>query len=223
MNKWHNHWLAYKMTWKSLSILLLLICSFNAFGQIAPKQPDKISEEPAKVGFKVSYIITDSGDTLLVVNLTSFVVSETRSFASKREERKWSRLKRDVAKVYPYSKMAGKKLKHYNDLMVGKSEREQKRLMEKAEDEIKAEFEDDVRDMTLNQGRILIKLIDRETGNTSYTLVKDLRGTFQAFFWQSLARIFKTNLKEAYNPAANSEDKMIEDIIQTIEDGSFTN
>jgi hypothetical protein len=108
-------------------------------------------------------------------------------------------------------------------LMIGKSEREQKRLMEKAEDEIKSEFEKDVRDMTLNQGRILIKLIDRETGNTSYNLVKDLRGTFQAFFWQSLARIFKTNLKESYNPAANTEDKMIEDIIQSIEDGSFKN
>lgn len=206
-----------------LHLLLTFISAFSLQAQITPRQPETLSEEPKQVGFKVSYIITDSGDTLPVVNLTSFTVTEKRTFASKREERKWSRLKRDVAKVYPYSKLAGKKLKHYNDLMVGKSEREQKRLMEKAEDEIKAEFEDDVRDMTLNQGRILIKLIDRETGNTSYTLVKDLRGSFQAFFWQSLARIFKTNLKESYNPAANAEDKMIEDIIQSIEDGSFTN
>jgi hypothetical protein len=95
--------------------------------------------------------------------------------------------------------------------------------MEKAEEELKAEFEDDIRNMTLNQGRILIKLIDRETGNSSYDLVKDLRGTFQAFFWQSIARIFSTNLKESFNPNANKEDKMIEDIIETIENGTFSN
>jgi hypothetical protein len=212
-----------KMMRNLIFLILTLICTFSIEAQITPRQPETLSEEPKQVGFKVSYIITENGDTLPVVNLTSFTVTETRSFASKREERKWSRLKRDVAKVYPYSKLAGIKLKHYNDLMIGKSEREQKRLMEKAEDEIKSEFEKDVRDMTLNQGRILIKLIDRETGNTSYNLVKDLRGTFQAFFWQSLARIFKTNLKESYNPAANTEDKMIEDIIQSIEDGSFKN
>ena len=191
--------------------------------QLVAKKTIKLSQQPEPVGYKVSYIITESGDTLPVVNLTSVVISEERSFSSKREARKWSRLKRDVAKVYPYSKLAGKKLRHYNDLMVGKSEKEQKRLMKKAEDEIKEEFEDDIRNMTLNQGRILIKLIDRETGNSSYELVKDLRGTFQAFFWQSVARIFKANLKSSYNPLANSEDKMIEDIIETIENGTFVN
>ena len=195
----------------------------NLQSQIVAKQGKPLSIAPQPVGFKVSYIITESGDTLPVVNLTSVTISETRAFSSKREERKWSRLKRDVAKVYPYSKLAGKKLKFYNDEMVGKSEREQKRLMKKAEDELQAEFEDDIRNMTINQGRILIKLIDRETGNTSYDLVKDLRGSFQAFFWQSLARIFKTNLKSAYDPNGNAEDRMIEDIIRSIEDGTFVN
>lgn len=198
-------------------------CSLQLSAQLVAKKTIKLSQQPEPVGYKVSYIITESGDTLPVVNLTSVIISEERSFSSKREARKWSRLKRDVAKVYPYSKLAGKKLKHYNELMLGKSEKEQKHLMKKAEDEIKEEFEDDIRNMTLNQGRILIKLIDRETGNSSYELVKDLRGTFQAFFWQSIARIFKANLKSSYNPLANSEDKMIEDIIETIENGTFVN
>jgi len=108
-------------------------------------------------------------------------------------------------------------------MMVGKPESEQKRLLKRAEAELKKEFEGDIRNMTLNQGRILIKLIDRETGNSSYGLVKELRGSFQAFFWQSLARVFSTNLKETFNPFTNPEDKMIEDIIGSIEDGSFVN
>jgi hypothetical protein len=204
-------------------IVLLLVSNQAVFAQMVAKKTLPLSQKPEPIGYKLSFIITESGDTLPIVNLTSVTISEERSFASKREARKWSRLKRDVAKVYPYSKLAGKKLKFYNDLMEGKSEREQKRLMSKAEDELKEEFEDDIRNMTLNQGRILIKLIDRETGNSSYDLVKDLRGTFQAFFWQSIARIFKTNLKSSFNPAANSEDKMIEDIIETIENGTFVN
>ncbi len=193
------------------------------FAQIRPKKQPVIEEQPAPTGFKVYFIISDAGDTIPTVTLEPLTVSETRVFASKREERKWSRLKRDVAKVYPYSKLAGKKLKEYNEQLTGKPEKEQKRILKLAENDIKGEFEDDIRDMTLNQGRILIKLIDRETGNTSYGLVKDLRGSFQAVFWQSVARIFRTNLKSAYDPNANSEDRMIEDIIISIEDGTFVN
>jgi len=203
--------------------LIFSLSHLTGLAQILGTQADKLSENPKPVGYKLSFIITETGDTLPVVNLTYVTITEQRTFSSKREARQWSRLKRDVAKVYPYSKLAGKKLKHYNELMQGKTEKEQKRLMEQAEEELKAEFEDDIRNMTLNQGRILIKLIDRETGNNSYNLVKDLRGTFQAFFWQSIARIFSTNLKESFNPLANKEDKMIEDIIESIENGTFSN
>ena len=207
------------------SALLLLFCfSFSlSVAQISVPEREKISENPKPIGFKLSYLINDNGDTIPVVNLQVVNISEIRTFANKREERKWSRLKRDVAKVYPYSKIASRKLKEYSEQMTGLSEKDQKRLLKRAEMDLKTEFEDDLRNMTLNQGRILIKLIDRETGNTSFTLVKDLRGSFQAFFWQSLARIFSANLKSAYDPQKNPEDKMIEDIIQTIEDGSFVN
>jgi hypothetical protein len=211
------------MNLKNIFVSLALVLPFLGFAQIRPKKQPVIEEQPAPTGFKLYYIISDSGDTIPTVTLEPLTVSEARVFASKREERKWSRLKRDVAKVYPYSKLAGNKLKQYNEQLTGKSEKDQKRILKLAENDIKAEFEDDIRNMTLNQGRILIKLIDRETGNTSYGLVKDLRGSFQAVFWQSVARIFRTNLKSAYDPNANSEDRMIEDIIISIEDGTFVN
>jgi len=204
---------------------LLLISSLISFAikaQIPILAPEKIMEDDKEAGYKLSYLIVD-GDTLPVVNLRAAEVSADRIFASKREERKWSRLKRDVNKVYPYAKIAGKRLEGYNNQMIGMNERERKRMMEKVEEEIKKEFEKDVRNMTLNQGRILIKLIDRETGNTSYSLVKELRGGFQAFFWQSLARFFGTDLKSEYDPAKNAEDKMIEDIVISIDNGTFQN
>lgn len=213
------------MGMRTLLYLFVFIigCSPLLYGQIRPKKQPSLAQGPAPVGFKVHFIITDNGDTLPTITLHPLTVSEERVFATEREKRKWNRLKRDVAKVYPYSKMAGNKLKLYNEQMLGKTEKERKALLKQAESEIKGEFEDDIRDMTLNQGRILIKLIDRETGNNSFGLVKDLRGTFQAVFWQSVARIFSVNLKSNYNPDADSEDRMIEDIITSIEDGTFSN
>lgn len=208
---------------RSYFSIAFCLAQLPIISQISVKIPEKLSEQPKTIGFKVSYFVTDEGDTVPVVNLQTINVVENRVFASKREERKWSRLKRDVAKVYPYSKIAGKKLKEYNDMMTGKSEKEQKRILKVAEADIKKQFEGDIRNMTINQGRILIKLIDRETGNTSFTLVKDLRGSFQAVFWQSVARIFGSNLKSAFDPKKEPEDKMIEEIIHTIEDGTFVN
>ena len=79
--------------------------------------------------------------------------------------------------------------------------------------------EDDVRDMTITQGKLLIKLIDRETLNTSYELIKQYRGGFSAAFWQSIARIFGTNLKAEYDPYG--EDAIMEIILQEIETGKL--
>jgi len=212
-----------KQIMRTFFLIIFGTLSLLSSAQIDIRKPKKLSAPPEKVSYKVQYIIGDNGDTIPTIILAQYSVIEQRVFSSKREERKWSRLKRDVAKVYPYSKLAGKRLMEYNEKMKGLNEKQQKRMLKQAEQDLKNEFEGDLRNMTLNQGRILIKLIDRETGNTSYGLVKDLRGSFQAFFWQSLAKIFSTNLKSAYNPYSNPEDRMIEDIILTIEDGTFLN
>ena len=82
---------------------------------------------------------------------------------------------------------------------------------------LQSEFEGELKKLTIKQGIILVKLIDRETGNTSYELVKQLRGSFSAFLWQSLARLFGSNLKLEYDPYG--EDKLIEEIVVMIEQG----
>ena len=120
--------------------------------------------------------------------------------------------------VYPYAKMAGDLLEKYGaEMATVESEREKKKFYKQIEKELKAEFEGTIREMTTTQGRILVKLIDRETTQTSYEIVKEFRGGFTAFFWQGLGKMFGQDLKSAYDPTG--EDAQIEQIVLLIEAG----
>jgi len=160
------------------------------------------------------------GDTVPLIHLAPAEIFATISPEAADRIKAYNKLRRDVLKAYPYARLAADQLKFIND-SVGKiaSERERKKFLKRTEAELKARFEKDLKKLTITQGRILIKLIDRETGETSYALVKELRGSIQAFFWQSLARLFGSNLKSEYN--ANQEDILIEGIVRQIESGEL--
>ncbi len=159
-------------------------------------------------------------DTIAQVNLPLIEVIGAIDPAQAENLKKYLKLRRDVLRAYPYAKLASQQLKIINDSLAHiKSERDRKKFVKEMEKDLKERFEKDLKSMTYTQGRILIKLIDRETGNTSFSLVQELRGTFQAFFWQSLARIFGSNLKSEYD--AQGEDRMIEGIVQAIERGEL--
>lgn len=161
-----------------------------------------------------------NGDTLPMIILDEIIVSVSGVAPSGKAGVKYSKLVRDVKKVYPYAVIAAVKYDEYSKLLSNISDKnEQKKLMKKAEDELMAQFEGDVRKMTMTQGKILLKLIYRQTENTSYELVKEFRGSFRAVFWQSIGRIFGMNLKVKYDP--NGEDKYIEDIVIKIENGTL--
>jgi hypothetical protein len=179
--------------------------------------------DPSPTPIRLHYMLTEKGDTLPTVNLRPVTIEADRSFKTKKGKREWLRLKYNVNAVYALSQAAGNKMKQINAQLIGKSKSEQKELLKRTEEELKAEYKDKIKGLSMEQGRILIKLIDRETGNSSYDLVKDLRGSFQAFCWQSIARVFGANLKESYDPNVNKEDRLIEDIVVSIQDGSFTN
>ncbi|MDA9563506.1 DUF4294 domain-containing protein [Flavobacteriales bacterium] len=161
------------------------------------------------------------GDTILVHALKEVRIYEEREFKSAREARKYGRLKRDVMVVYPYAKLAGEKLRqHEGAISKIKGERKRKKYYKLIEKELEEEFGEELSDLTIKQGTILISLLDRETGDTSYELVKELRGTFSAFFWQSLARVFGHDLKDDYDP--EGEEEMIEEIVLLIENGVYS-
>jgi len=128
------------------------------------------------------------------------------------------KLIRNVKIVYPIAKEANRRLREVDAKMATiKSKKDQSAYIKQVEKDLKTEYTPVLKQITFSQGKILIKLIDRETSNTSYELVKQLRGTLSAFFWQSIARIFGANLKDTYKK--EGEDKLIEEIIVLYEAG----
>ncbi len=168
-------------------------------------------------GTVMQKVIVD-GDTLLLSELQEVVILAPREFKSRLEQVRYNRLMRNVKKVYPYAKLAGEKFREYNEILINEtSERKKSILMKQAEDELRESFEAELKKLTITQGIILVKLIDRETQNTTYEILKEFRGVFSAVFWQGLGRLFGYNLKTKYDP--KGEDKLIEEIIMMIEWG----
>ena len=170
-------------------------------------------------GFTISAIVLD-GDTILMQHLPQIIIKDKRSFKSKRQAIRYNRLVRNVKKVYPYSRLAASLLRKYEDtLRTIEIKSQRKKVIKEAEKELWDTYGDELKEMTMTQGLILIKLIDRQTGKTSYELVTELRNGFTAFVFQSIARLFHLNLKSQYNDAG--DDQKIEDIVLLIEQGDI--
>lgn len=165
--------------------------------------------------------IVIGNDTFPIVNLPQVTVLSKRTFKNEKEEIRWDKLRRDVTKVYPYAKASGRILKDIdNELALMPDKKDREKYLDKKEDDIKAQFEGKVRDLTITQGKILIKLIDRETNHTCFHLVKEFRGGLSAFFWQSVSRLFGSSLKYEYN---TQENRDIEIIVRSLEENEQQN
>lgn len=165
------------------------------------------------------YGIIDGGDTVFMSTIAEVSVTSGRKSRSElRDMRKYRKLVYNVKKVLPYAKIAGQKFREIDTTMdTLETDRERREYINRVEAEIKGRYEEELKNLTITQGRILIKLIDRETGHTSYDLVRQLQGNFQAFLWQTLARLFGSNLKMTFDEAG--EDMLINDIVIMIENG----
>ena len=162
--------------------------------------------------------IIEVTDSIIHVALPEILVYPQPKDWSRKALHQYTILEMRVMKVYPIAKVAALKLKEYNSAYIKfKSERERKDYIKKIEKDLYVEFENEIRSMSINQGRILIKLIDRETGKSGYEIIKEFKGGFSAFFWQGIARLFGHNLKSEYDAA--NEDRMIEYIIWQIDHG----
>lgn len=158
------------------------------------------------------------GEYIPHVKLDDVVKVGKRRFKSHREMSQYYRMIYNLKKTYPYAQIAKNKLYEMNEqLKVMKTERERKEYINRAEKELRAQFEKELTRLTISQGKMLIKLIDRETGRTSYELVKELKGGFSATFWQGVARLFGSNLKTKFDP--EGEDKVLNELIFLYEQG----
>jgi hypothetical protein len=180
-------------------------------------RPDSI---PTTGDIYVARAVIIDGDTIWVAELDEIYIFPTKKFKNRWEYRRYTRLIYNVKKAYPWAKLAGEKLAEVEaEMLLLETEKEQREYIKKIEDELLGEYTDDLKKLTITQGRILIKLVDRETGDTSYELVRELRGKLSAVFWQALARLFGSNLKSEYD--AYGEDRLIEEIIILIEAGQL--
>lgn len=160
------------------------------------------------------------GDTIPDITLDEVEVLLMKFPKKRKARRRLNRYILNVKKVLPYAKLAGAKLRDYEVILKNaESDKERKKIMKQAEKEINEEYGDQLKDLTFSQGLILIKLIDRETGNSSYALVQELRGKFTAFFYQAFARLWGYNLKTTYDP--EGEDRQLEVIVRLIEIGKL--
>ena len=200
--------IVYFCTMRKISIIIFLLFSLF-FG----------SQAIAQKNYLANGLIVDN-DTIANLKLPTYYVVTQKKFKSKRQKKRYTRLVRYVKKVYPYAKIAGQKLQDYDSLLrAAPNDRTRKKIMKIAEKEIRAEYEGKLRNFTIGQGKILVKLIDRETNHSSYHLLKELKGSVSAFLWQGAGRLFGYNLKVKYDP--KGKDKNIEQIIRLIDIGAI--
>lgn len=173
----------------------------------------------ALINGKLYTAIIVNGDTMPLISLPPAKITAKRVFKSKKDEKKYKKLVFHVKKVLPYAKLAGKRMKEVEAEVANMSKKDRKKRMKELEKEIKRDYEGELMKLSFTQGRILIKLLDRETGNISYDIIKEFRGGFTAWFFQGVAKMFNYDLKSEYD--AEGDDKLIEEIVVKIEKGEL--
>ena len=167
-----------------------------------------------------TYDIID-GDT--IINSKKFPELDLISFKTNEEKINYYRTKKRIRKVYPIALFAKNKLNEIrSSLDTIPKNRKKRKFKRELGKWVKNEYEPIFRKMSIKEGRILIKLVYRETNYTTYELVKDYRGRFSAFFWQRVIKAYDNDLKMKYDPISNSEDELIESILnELILEGNF--
>ena len=185
-----------------ITVFLLMVWS-NAPAQISPPLPE-------------DYFIIE-GDTIInsSIQLKEVVLFQPLRFYNYDEAKRYVILRERTYKVYPYAKIAADRL----NVLTGrleqiKSKRKRRVYLRRMEDFIYDEFEKELKKLSRSQGRILIKLVHRQTGETTHNLVKELRNGWRAFIYQTTASLYKLSLKDTYDPETVYEDYLIEDILQ---------
>lgn len=191
---------------KLLSIILLIMAA--SFMPAAAALSDSIP------------MLVQGNDTFYLAFLRDVYVYPPLKFNSKKQERFYWKTVRDVKKTLPYAKSITKDMA-YADAELAKltTDKERRQWWRKYERYLFKKYEKDFRGMYASQGRMLMKLMDRESDHTSYELIKQYRGKAAADFWQFVAKLFKNDLKEGYD--GNDKDRIIERVITLVEAGQL--
>ena len=191
-------------------IVLLLMTGISSFAQ-TPTEPKYGKNDTILVP-----IIVYNGDTIPSRTLAMVWISAPMSHAMRKRVEEWTRLRNAVYVTYPYARKAGAIMNDMNVHLASlKNEGERKSYIKSKEKDLKKEFADPLEKLSVYQGKVLMKLINRQTGNNCYDIIKEYKGGFTARFWQTVAFFFGSNLKQPYD--ANGDDRQMEVIVQEVE------
>jgi len=199
---------------KKLRILFvvaaLVFCSIKTNTVLAQAPPDYDT-------LQVYAFIVD-GDTipggrLLDVNVRTKILEKWRKYWTE-----WTRLRNAVYVTYPYARAAGKIMNEVNARLANVTDKDaRKEIVKSREKELKKEFADKITNLSVYQGKVLMKLINRETGNNCYNIIQEYKGGFTAGFWQTVAVLLGSNLKQGFQPNQDQRDHDIELIVHDVE------
>jgi hypothetical protein len=164
--------------------------------------------------------IVVGNDTIIQRNVPEIWVYPERKFANKRQQQNYSRYVAKVKKVYPVAVEARILLEKYEpEYYALKNKSDRRKMMKNLEKELLDKHKEELKKWSISDGKILLKLINRETHRSAYSIIENFRGEFSAVFWQGIARLFKNNLKDGYDP--QGDDRMLEEVVRKIESGYY--
>lgn len=206
-----------KFIYKILYITILLFVPCVIKAQDNADKPQVIYKMPKNGNF-LRYLVSENGDTIYIANITP---SYKYAWAKKKDMKKYYRLVYNFAKVYPYALVA-KRLVHETDstFNIGNlSRRKKEKYVNSLQNRIIFSYQKTARSLTISQGQLLMKLIDREIGLSSYDIIRNYKNRIAAGFWQGIAKMFGTDMKKHYDPYGDDRDT--EDLVRKWENGEF--
>lgn len=192
---------------KKILYIYIILFSITSFSQ----KKEELDSLPINYD---DYILVKPGDSI-IIKLDEITLLPKHKFKSKNDIRYYLWFRRKVFKAYPYAQLASERLDSLNvRLNKIESKSKRKKYTKLVQKYIEGEFSDQIKKMTRTEGRILIKLIHRQTGKTAFDNIKNLRSGWKAFWYNTTANVFKLSLKTEYHPEFDNEDFLIEDVLQ---------
>ena len=207
-----------KFSSPAIKILTYVLCVCFALHAEAQNKPPLVGRN--NIGRNdtvvVEACIESNGDTIPCSWLQDAYVYGKLTAEGRQRYAAWTRLRNAVYVTYPYAIKASKIMNEINAQLVNVTDKKQrKKIIQSREKELKTEFADKLKQLSVYQGKVLMKLIYRQTGNNCYEIIEDYKGKFDAGFWQTVAVVFGSNLKQPYDPNGNDHD--MELIVQDVE------
>lgn len=215
------------MKWFSTSLLLMLALCVSVGGhaqeKLSLRDITDVNLPVMQRLYRSCYMVKDAqGHEVMWIECYPVIVYPNERFRNKADEQFYWRTVRDVKRTLPYAKLINRTLQEtYEYLGTFNTKKEKDTYLKHFEHDLYAQYKPVMKKFTKNQGKMMIKLINRETNQNSYAIVKAFMGTFRAGFWQTFGRFFGVNLKSNYNPRGNKTDAMIERICVRVEQGQL--